>query len=111
MLKAQVGAAMNGQSRILLKTIGAFTRPIVTKRLDGPKRCIQTQVVGIPIIRVAHEPVDRKMLAVPHTCHTRRRRAVGHGHMSLSPAVTSLPSWTSTSFKFPGDGRGANLMR
>lgn len=35
---------MNGQPRILLKTIGAFTRPIVTKRLDdGPKRCIQTR--------------------------------------------------------------------
>jgi len=24
---------------MLLKTIMAFTRPIVTRRLDGPKRC------------------------------------------------------------------------
>jgi hypothetical protein len=40
MLDAQVGAAADSESRMLLKTIRAFTRPIVTRRLDGPKRCI-----------------------------------------------------------------------
>lgn len=35
-----------------LETAG--TRPIVARRLDGPKRCMQTRVVGIHIIRVAH---------------------------------------------------------
>jgi hypothetical protein len=48
-----------------LETIRAFTRPIVTRRLDGPKRCTQTQVAGMPIIGVAHEAADLKVLAVP----------------------------------------------
>jgi hypothetical protein len=47
-------------------------RPVVTKQLDGPKRCIRTRVVGIGIIWVAHENADRTVLAVPHTCHARR---------------------------------------
>ena len=40
MLKAQVAAVPDTEPRMLLKTIGAFTRPIVTRLLDGPKRCI-----------------------------------------------------------------------
>jgi hypothetical protein len=39
-----------------VKTAG--TRPIVAKRLDGPKRRIRTRQVGIRIIRVAHEAAD-----------------------------------------------------
>jgi len=39
MLNVQVGAVVDSEPRMLLKTIRAFTRPIVTKRLDGPKRC------------------------------------------------------------------------
>jgi hypothetical protein len=38
-LKLQVGTVADSESRTLLKTIRAFTRPIVTRRLDGPKRC------------------------------------------------------------------------
>ena len=58
---------------MLLKTIR--TRAIVIKRLNGPKCCIPSREVGIRIriIRVAHEAADLKVLAVPHTCHTRRR--------------------------------------
>jgi len=40
MLKVQLGAVADSKSRKLLKTIRAFTRRIVTRRLDGPKRCI-----------------------------------------------------------------------
>jgi len=50
MLKAQAGAAKDSESRTLLNTIRAFTRPIVTRRLDGPRCCTKTQVVGMPII-------------------------------------------------------------
>jgi hypothetical protein len=39
-LKVQVEAVADSKSQTLLKTISAFTRPIVTRRLDGPKRCI-----------------------------------------------------------------------
>ena len=70
---------------ILLKTIRR--RPIVIKRLDGPKRRIRTREIGIRIIRVAHEVADLKVLAVPHRCHTRRRRAVSHGHSCPSPQL------------------------
>ena len=38
--KVQVAAAADSKSRAPLKTTRAFTRPIVTRRLDGPKRCI-----------------------------------------------------------------------
>ena len=38
MLKVQLGAVADSKSRTLLKTIRTFTRPIVTRRLDGPKR-------------------------------------------------------------------------
>jgi hypothetical protein len=34
---AQAGAAADSESRMLLKAISAFTRLIVTRRLDGPK--------------------------------------------------------------------------
>jgi hypothetical protein len=40
MLKAQVAAVSDTEPRMLLKTIRALTPSIVTKRLDGPKRCI-----------------------------------------------------------------------
>ena len=43
MVKVQVGAVADGESRTLLKTIKALMRPIVAKRLDGPKRCIWTR--------------------------------------------------------------------
>jgi hypothetical protein len=33
-----------------LKTIIAFTPSIVIRRLDGPKHCIRTQVIVMPII-------------------------------------------------------------
>jgi hypothetical protein len=36
MLKLQVRALNNSEPRMHLKTIRAFTRPIVTKLLDGP---------------------------------------------------------------------------
>ena len=39
-LKVQVRAVAGSESHALLKTIRAFTRPTVTRRLDGPKRCI-----------------------------------------------------------------------
>jgi hypothetical protein len=39
MLKVQVKAAADNELRMLLKIIRAFTRPIVTRRLDDPKRC------------------------------------------------------------------------
>jgi hypothetical protein len=42
-----------------------LTRPIVIRRLDGPKHCIWTRIVAMPIIRVGHEAVDLKVLAVP----------------------------------------------
>jgi hypothetical protein len=38
-LNAQVETLSGAKSRMLLKTIRAFTRPIVTRRLDGSKRC------------------------------------------------------------------------
>jgi hypothetical protein len=36
----QVAAMADHEPPKLLKTIRAFTRPIVTRRLNGPKRCI-----------------------------------------------------------------------
>jgi hypothetical protein len=35
MVKVQVGAVADGESRTLLKTIRVFMRPIVTRRLDA----------------------------------------------------------------------------
>ena len=35
----------------LLETIRAFTRPAGTRQLDGPKRRIETQVVGLPKLK------------------------------------------------------------
>jgi hypothetical protein len=37
--EAQVAALLDSESRTLLKTIRAFTPWIVTRPLDGPKRC------------------------------------------------------------------------
>jgi hypothetical protein len=83
-LKAQLATLPDRELRTFLKTIR--TRPIVIKRLDGPKRRIRTREIGIRIIRVAHEVADLKVLAVPHRCHTRRR-AVSHGHSCPSPQL------------------------
>jgi hypothetical protein len=49
MLKVQVGAVTATESRTLLNTIWALTRPIVTRRFGGPKRCTRTQKIGIRI--------------------------------------------------------------
>ena len=87
-LKAQVVATTGSESRTLVKTIRAFTRPIVTRRLDSPKRCTWTQMVGMPIIRVAHEAADLKVLAVPLTCPMRWSAEGCHGHSRTTPQAS-----------------------
>ena len=93
MRKAQIGAALDRKSLTLLKTIRALTRPIVARQLDGPKRCIWTRMVGMPIIRVAHKAADLKVLAVPAACPMRWSTEGYHGHSRTVPQEP-LPAFT-----------------
>jgi hypothetical protein len=79
----------DSESRTLLKTIRTFTRPIVTWRLDGPKRCMWTQAVGMPIIRVAHKAMDLDVAAVPVACPMRWSVEGCHGRSR----TTTQASW------------------
>ena len=94
--KAQVEAVAYTESHTLLKTISAFTRPTGTRRLDGSKRCTWTQVLGTPIIRVAHEAVDLKVLAVPLACPMRWSAEGCHGN-SRTALQASRPGLTHVS--------------
>jgi hypothetical protein len=75
---------------------GQFRQPIATRRLDGPKHCIQTQVVGMPIIRVAHDAGDLKTLAVPLAYPMRSAAEGYHGHSRTTPQA-SRPGLTHVS--------------
>jgi hypothetical protein len=84
----QVAAVMGYKSRVLLKTIRAFTGANRHQRLDGRKCCIWTGVVGMPIIRVAHKAVDLKVLAVPLACPMRWSAENCHGHSRTTPQAS-----------------------
>jgi hypothetical protein len=104
-LKAEVATLSDRKLRTLFKTIRAYTRPIATRRLDSPKHCIQTQVVGMPIIRVTHDAVDLKTLAVPLACPMRW--AVEGCHGPLPGNTTGVATWLDA--REPS--RGGDLIR
>jgi hypothetical protein len=81
-----------------VKTAG--TRPIVAKRLDGPKRRIRTREVGIRIIRVAHEAADLKVLTV----NQASRRVMEKAGLKL--VQTFCQPWP-----YPADGDQIEVVR